>query len=59
MFAIGCVLCITVSQPFAFVLVPCVSNWCEETVTVICPEVTMCNPDVVDEIYDCHKLELM
>ena len=43
MFAIDCVLCRTVSQLFACVLVPYVSNWCEETVTVICPEVTMCN----------------
>ena len=42
MFAIDCVLCRTVSQHFACVLVPCVSNWCEETVTVICPEVTLC-----------------
>ena len=41
MFAIDCVLCRTVSQLFACVLVPCVSNWREETVTVICPEVTL------------------
>ena len=44
---IDCVLCITVSQLFACVLVPCVSNWCEETVTVICPEVTICNGPVL------------
>ena len=47
MFAIDCVLYITVSQLFACVLVPCVSNWCEKTVTVICPEVTMCNGSVL------------
>ena len=47
MFTIDCVLCITVSQLFPCVLVPCVSNWCEETVTVICPEVTMCNGPVL------------
>ena len=47
MFAIDCVLCITASQLFACVLVPCVSNWCEETVTVICPEVTTCNGPVL------------
>ena len=41
-FATDCVLCRTVNQPFACVLDPCFSNWCEETVTVICPEVTMC-----------------
>ena len=45
MFAIDCVL--TVIQLFACVLVPCVPNWCEETVTVICPEVTMCNGPVL------------
>ena len=50
MFAIDCVLCRTVSQLFACVLVPCISNWCEETVTVTCPEVT--SPDMVDEIYE-------
>ena len=44
---IDCVLCITVSQLFACVLVPCVSNWCEESVTVICPEMTMCNGPVL------------
>ena len=27
---------------FTRVLVPCVSTWCEETVTVIRPEVTTC-----------------
>ena len=43
MCAIDCVLCRTVSQLFACVLVPCVSNWCEENVTVICPKLTMCN----------------
>ena len=42
MFAVDCVLCRTVSQLFACVLVPCVSNRCEQTVTVICPEVTLC-----------------
>ena len=42
MFATDCVLCRTVSQLFARVLVSCVSNWCEETVTAICPEVTLC-----------------
>ena len=42
MFAIDCVLSRTVSQLFACVLVSCVSNWCEETVTGICPEVTLC-----------------
>ena len=47
MFAIDCVLCITVGQLFACILVPCVSNWCEETVTVICPEVAMCNGPVL------------
>ena len=47
MFAIDRVLCRTVSQLFACVLVPCVSKWCEETVTVICPEVTMCNGPVL------------
>ena len=47
MFAIDCVLCITVSQLFACVSVPCFSTWCEETVTVICPEVTMCNGPVL------------
>ena len=47
MFAIDCVLCRTVSQVFACVLVPCVSNWCEKTVTVICPEVTMSNGPVL------------
>ena len=47
MFASDCVLCITVSQLFACVLVPCVSNWCEETVTVIYPEVIMCNGPVL------------
>ena len=48
MFAIDCR---TVSQLFACVLVPCVSNWGEGTVTVICPEVTVSSPDMVDEIY--------
>ena len=47
MFAIDCVLCITVSQLFACVLVLRFSNRCEETVTVICPEVTMCNGPVL------------
>ena len=47
MFAIDCVLCITVSQLFACASVPCVSNWCEETVTVICPEVAMCSAPVM------------
>ena len=47
MFAIDCVLCRKVSQLFACVLVPCVSNWCEETVTVICPEVAMFNGPVL------------
>ena len=28
MFAVDCVLCRTVSQLFAHVLVPCISNWC-------------------------------
>ena len=51
MFAIDCVLCKRVSQLFACVLVPCVSNRCEETVTVICPEATLSSPDMVDEIY--------
>ena len=37
MFATDCVLCITMSQHFTCVLV------CEETVTVICPEVTLCD----------------
>ena len=50
MFAIDCVLCRTMSQLFACVLVPCVSNWCEETVTVICHEVS--SPVMVDEIYE-------
>ena len=45
MFAIDCVLCRTVSQLFACVSVPCVSNWCEET--VICSELTMCNGPVL------------
>ena len=49
MFAIDCVLCRTVSQLFACVLVPCVSNRCEKTMTVICPE-------VVDEIYDIYGI---
>ena len=31
MFAIDCVLCKTVSQLFACIFVPCVSNWCKET----------------------------
>ena len=44
MFAIDCR---TVSQLFACVLVPCVSNWVEGTVTVICPEVTVCNSPVL------------
>ena len=36
------------SQLFACVLVPCVSNWYElGTVTVICPEVTVCNGPVL------------
>ena len=46
-FAIDCVLCITVSQLFACVLVRRVSNWCEETVTMICPEVTMFNINTI------------
>ena len=43
------------SEPdFACVLVPCVSNWCEETMTVICPEVT--SLDMVDEIYYMYRI---
>ena len=37
-----CVVCITVSQIFTCVLMPCIWTWCEETVNVICPEVTLC-----------------
>ena len=50
MFAVDCVLCRTVSQLFACVSVPCVSNWCEETDLFWGDHVQWSSPDMVDEI---------
>ena len=56
MFAIDTFLCITVSQLFACVLVPCVLNWCEETDCDLPwgDHVQWSSPDMVDEIYDTY-----
>ena len=58
MFAIDCVLCITVSQLFACVSVPCFSTWCEETDCDLSggDHVQWSSPDMVDEIHDTYRI---